>query len=390
MALNSIVRTFGDEGPLPKFVDAPTKYQCEACGDVARGPVQTLCGHHLCQFCVTDMLARTELGDEVKCPGGEVECVLITLETVFPDICTKKELEELKVRCKYESYGCQTVVKWKDLGKHEEKCPFAAVVCPNEGCDAMVRKDDLQQHVDKECLITPVVCPSCQQMVKQGFLRHHLKEECPAGTTPCPFKCGEQAIVRSGLEQHRQQCRSRPMACHYCTFGCNIQGNSQDIKEHMKTGIQHHLDLVTTRAADMSATIAQLQTTVEESANANELLKNQLAKLNEELLNQGKTVQSQTKKIAMLERCVAGQIQTVMELKDEMQAQTTKYEKSAQEVSKQQRHLQEMQQRHGRRLGDLETGLLVDGGGEGSESVKQQVRTYVQFNFYSLNTGNCT
>lgn len=107
---------------LPKFLDLPEEYKCVQCKEALRGPLQTQCGHRICNSCFSGMLMKT---GRVMCPGGEEVCVEITLKSVNRDMGAKREIKQFQVYCMYEKYGCPDVMCWKDLEEHVTRCRFA-------------------------------------------------------------------------------------------------------------------------------------------------------------------------------------------------------------------------------------------------------------------------
>lgn len=107
------------------------------------------CGHTYCRSCVEAWRAKQE-----SCPICRT-----ALATLLPNLTAKHLLDTLVIHCRYglslqadgewrvDPSGCPEVIECQRRNKHESKCPFAAIPCPNdpEGCGKIVRKD-LQKH----------------------------------------------------------------------------------------------------------------------------------------------------------------------------------------------------------------------------------------------------
>ena len=63
----------------PVFVDVDDKYICPACNKVLQNPMQTECGHRICEPCLDDLLTQT---DSAKCPVSEEYCGQLSRNTV--------------------------------------------------------------------------------------------------------------------------------------------------------------------------------------------------------------------------------------------------------------------------------------------------------------------
>ena len=78
--------------------------------------------------------------------------------------------------CKHRESGCLKEMKYKDLDNHLEKhCIFAACPYKEYGCDEVVVKEELEEHM-KGCVFTPVDCQHCGKKIADGRMKvsHHL------------------------------------------------------------------------------------------------------------------------------------------------------------------------------------------------------------------------
>lgn len=65
----------------PEFVKLPAKHQCLICHKVMRDAVMTLCGHRMCEGCLTPLLLINK--EPVHCPGKEEFCIELKPDEVF-------------------------------------------------------------------------------------------------------------------------------------------------------------------------------------------------------------------------------------------------------------------------------------------------------------------
>ena len=86
----------------------------------------------------------------------------------------------------------------KQLGQLKPNIPIRRLVlelsitCPNENCDTVVRRCDMDRHV-AECEWTLIECPNnaeqCGFIVRKD-LKHHITETCEYRLVDCLLNCG--------------------------------------------------------------------------------------------------------------------------------------------------------------------------------------------------------
>ncbi len=125
---------------------------CALCKNVLRHPVQTQCSqqHYFCKPCILRRLQSTESRN--KCPQCDE---FLTIETLEPYKHAIDILSELKIRC------------------------------DNEGCNEVVKIDQLETHVATSCSFTPVNCGGCEVIVNRGELQQHEKSDCDGRMVEC-------------------------------------------------------------------------------------------------------------------------------------------------------------------------------------------------------------
>lgn len=55
----------------------------------------------------------------------------------------------LKIKCKYEEYGCNKSFLLKDILAHEKSCKSQAFFCPNKGCYQRIPAFKLEAHLQR-------------------------------------------------------------------------------------------------------------------------------------------------------------------------------------------------------------------------------------------------
>lgn len=349
--------TSNDVKPLPHLVNLPISLECVICKHALRGPIQTQCGHRICNPCYCAIM-REEV--PAKCPGGEDDCVTISPETVNPDMCVKRELDRLLVYCSFEEYGCTETMQWVTLDNHQSQCQFAVKTCPTEGCAQTIRKVDIAKHVDEECKYILVACPQCRIMVGRGFKEQHLQEDCEEVTISCPYKCGEQSVKRRDLAGHKEQCTNKPQKCRFNLVGCKYQGSQSDILHHHADNTTEHLALVAHHCVEIKRTVDHLHNDLAQTVVVADDLRKGKQRLEEVICSQQNLCDTQIQKVQNLEVTLSKTEQAIAELQREAKLVKEKIEQKQINQNSSLRVLQETQLRHDRRLGDIERMRLAD------------------------------
>ena len=135
-------------------------FLCLICFSVLKDPV--LCPrnqHCFCRGCITKHLENSR-----RCPTCADE---LTEETLIqPQRMVKDYLDELNIRCVYRDRGCEEIVQLQHLDQHEDSCGFTPAVCRNQGCGAILNKQDVIHHESELCEYRKLKCHSCEETTK--------------------------------------------------------------------------------------------------------------------------------------------------------------------------------------------------------------------------------
>ncbi|XP_070581838.1 TNF receptor-associated factor 2-like [Ptychodera flava] len=276
--------------PRNIFVHQPAlKFLCILCSEVLRDPTQTVCGHRYCRKCLQDSV---ESSGTIKCKGCEVEDnyeSILTIEDINSDRAILRELNEIEVRCQND--GCL----WKGLYKeycegHESLCPFATVRCIHERCRAQMRRKDLTEHLERNCIRRPVTCQFCNDEVTYEESKSHQKQ-CPKYPVICQY-CGRKDILREKIAIHQDlvkgDCKKKPIPCHFKDVGCDEMVDKNRIQDHNTEFIGKHilmvLNVVTTLLAQVKvmkddSIVERLKRTINEQQKRIESLASDTQKL---------------------------------------------------------------------------------------------------------------
>ena len=127
---------------------------CAICHDVMWHPVAcAICEHSFCEACLNKWFEKHKV-----CPN---QCEYQRRERVPPILL--QLLSPLKITCKNKTNGCEQIVRYELLGKHEQTCDFEMNQC--RGCSESLLKKTLSEHESK-CDYVQITCNLCQAIYR--------------------------------------------------------------------------------------------------------------------------------------------------------------------------------------------------------------------------------
>ncbi|CAF0981121.1 unnamed protein product [Adineta steineri] len=125
------------------------------------------CETHFCSMCITKWLGN----NPNQCP---MRC-----DNFIQRSCSKfiaRQLAKLQIACIYQPNGCNEVILYEALEKHEMICGYQLVKCT--GCLLEMLQKDLTEHQSK-CASVLMTCEDCKIVCRQNdVLTHHSDRIC--------------------------------------------------------------------------------------------------------------------------------------------------------------------------------------------------------------------
>ena len=163
-------------------------------------------------------------------------------ENAQPVMKSRKQINELKIKCPLRKRGCLWKGTIAEVDAHLLECPEFIVECKDK-CGVTLKQLEQETHSKRKCQLRNVNCKYCQSVIVFGELEHHfifcleipipcpkkcqksliqkeiyshLENDCPNSLVECMNKCGLK-LKRSDLEtRHQKVCESRYIDCKYC------------------------------------------------------------------------------------------------------------------------------------------------------------------------------
>ena len=134
-------------------------YKCSICFKIMDNPTDCeTCGHSFCYECIKNL----------NCPFKCKEKKLKPSSQNLKDILSK-----LKFKC--PNKGCEQILNYTDVKRHNKICDFQEIICPNKGCNKKLLKKNLENHVLNECQFSLVKCPYCDYQFNKNEITKHEK-----------------------------------------------------------------------------------------------------------------------------------------------------------------------------------------------------------------------
>jgi len=139
--------------------------KCKLCFKLLNNPYDCArCGNSFCQECI-----RRQLENSKSCPYN---CEEFTLKNSSFGIINI--LNTLTFNCENKESGCNKIINYYELKDHDLLCIFANVNCPNINCNKIIKRKNLEYHINHECHSSFFKCDICKADLLRGeFLDHY-------------------------------------------------------------------------------------------------------------------------------------------------------------------------------------------------------------------------
>ena len=177
----------------------------------------------------------------------------------------RQHFEDHQTTCPSRPFSCEYCghsSTYQDVvTNHWPECPQYPLPCPNSCEDSPIERQHFEDH-QTTCPSRPFSCEYCgHSSTYQDMVANHWSE-CPQYPLPCHNSCEDSPIERQNLEDHlNKECPLGKVKCEFQYAGCTAQVQRRDLAAHMKHNLPQHISQLssTTRilAADIQDEIKQ-------------------------------------------------------------------------------------------------------------------------------------
>lgn len=225
-------KTLVIEDFLPFCREIVECFICPLCNGILFRPVADSCGHLFCSKCFDIYLTTSQL-----CPV-DVKPLVLDQGKEIPVLGNL--LNMMSITCTNKSRGCDWSGKLKDYLEHvENTCKKEKVNCPNEGCNKVFCREDMNIH-QNICGFKIKKCPDCKKDLMQSQFEYH-QTQCPQFKLKCPQNCGE-FVRRQDLKFHiEKDCNNTKIICVFEYLGCKQMMLKKELNYHLQNDGNKHL-----------------------------------------------------------------------------------------------------------------------------------------------------
>ena len=145
------------------------RLMCSICLNMLWKPVA-------CSQCQTNFCGSCIKGWLNKCPETCPNHCTFKKSNVSPII--NDLLSEFSIKCQLSDKGCQQILGYDELEKHEKNCSYKETSRKGcKGCGQLFSGDVLIQH-EKDCQLVKVTCGSCFNQFSKIEIKNHSESEC--------------------------------------------------------------------------------------------------------------------------------------------------------------------------------------------------------------------
>ncbi len=239
------------------FVEQPPKelpLKCSICLELLTDPciLDCDCGINFCKVCI----------EKVKKNGYPCPLCQQKFTTICPNKQLQRTLNGLTIHCPHRGDGCSWMDELGKLKQHLnrkpsnktrlEGCGFTDVLCQH--CKKFIPRQYIPTHETETCPKRPYICQYCSHSSVLDDIRENHWLVCPQFPVPCPYECGE-IPQRQGLESHMEkECLLTPVLCEFQYAGCEVELSRRDMANHLRDSIVDHMTLMSLKhREDVSA-----------------------------------------------------------------------------------------------------------------------------------------
>ena len=173
---------------------------------------------------------------------GETVCRVCNTNQFNPKrvLKVKNSVANLNIKCPLLR-DCGWSGKLLEGEKHLKECDSFLITCPL-GCDDVMKRCEMSNHLKTDCLHREVKCEYCDLAIISNNLKPHLRT-CPAHPVVC--KCS-MYMRRDEVEEHiDRDCGLTEVECSYAKYSCKIgKIPRKDLLAHKKEFYIEHQDMI--------------------------------------------------------------------------------------------------------------------------------------------------
>lgn len=210
-------------------------FKCVLCQGIYLNPVIDQCEHIFCEACFKIAYAKSH-----ACPitNNPIKSSPIKVNLI------SSILERQSLYCRNKTKGCEWSGFYRDLSSHlSNECMKETVRCLYDNCQSKFLREEYSDHIDN-CSYRTIKCPDCQmEFLSNQNKDHELK--CLKRKIQCTQGCN-LLIERDNISNHiKNDCLFTLTDCPYAKYGCEDRFFKKDKDKTISETTEKHLLLLT-------------------------------------------------------------------------------------------------------------------------------------------------
>ena len=220
---------------------------------------------------VNDMLSK----QTILCPNNEN---VINIENNNNNNNSNIDFNDKRIQCKWEDM----VSLWDE---HKNECELALLKCKYCNKDKILRRD-INKHYS-ECNEHESKCPNdrCNKLIKRKDMDNHVNNECEYKVIECPNDGCDLILIRKDYIKHKNTCKKRTVCCPYKVYGCNVPIVYDELTIHFKNHALQHCTLLANE-------INKKNIWIKKQKNEHIILRNQIKLMDSNLTDKDEIIQN--------------------------------------------------------------------------------------------------
>ena len=214
------------------------------------------CGYRFCKTCIQPLVPNK------KCPLCNCQ-----FTSVIQDKLLLRTLNQKKVYCTHKTGGCEWIGELALLDKHlnaqpdvdkrMEGCAIQKIKCSY--CSNQLERNKVEEHEFK-CPERTITCEYCNiYRSTYSYVVLHWKI-CGGVPVNCPNDGCEATVKRSNIIKHvQEQCPHTMVPCEYAYAGCQVRVVRKSMSEHLESAAKDHVDIFVRHCAEQKQSLENLQ-----------------------------------------------------------------------------------------------------------------------------------
>ena len=140
-------------------------------------------------------------------------------EQTNSNLQVRNTVSDLKSLCPIHERGCKWVGNLGECEKHLEVCEYVYEMC-NLGCGLVILRHELKIHSKETCSYRIILCEHCKAEFKYCDLSTHHK--CHRMPVRCELGC-DKLVIRENMTQHMDtECGEKEVNSPFLQYGCKV------------------------------------------------------------------------------------------------------------------------------------------------------------------------